>query len=135
MPQEEDPKPKDPTNEPETYELELPDEDDAPLPPPTKRDLTSSVAPVVDTSSSPGAPNTDPNTTDKPKVSEAVFKPADDPEFVDPEVARMRREDQRKRAAEQAVIEAQAKKKRAMPSVGIIGAVVAINIIGVVLLG
>ncbi len=60
----------------------------------------------------PPPPSAPPGSGDRPKVSEAIYKPEGEPEFIDPEVARMRREDQRRRAAEQLAIETAAKKQR-----------------------
>ena len=62
-----------------------------------------------------------PGSGDRPKVSETLYKPEGDPAFIDPEVARMRREDQRRAAAEQLAIEVAAKKKRNL----ILGSIIA----------
>jgi len=113
------------------YELEEPTEEPSPsrtLPPSMLDDPragepeSASDTPTEDEPSVPPPPP--PGAGDRPKVSEKVYKPQGDPEFVDPEVARMRREDQRRAAAQQAAIEAAEKKKRNLIIGGVLLAIV-----------
>jgi len=95
----------------ETYELDLPDDDEPAPPPPPVRDVSSDVAAAVDTPAPAARPPAG-GDVGGPKVSEALYKHEGDPEFIDPEVARMRREEQRLRAAEQAALDAAAGRRR-----------------------
>lgn len=104
------PDPADPPPPEDTYELDLPDDDEpAPALPPV-RDVSSDVAAAVDAPEPTVAPT--PGDPDRPKVSEDLYKHEGDPEFVDEEVKRMRRDEQRKAAAEQAALDAAAGRKR-----------------------
>ena len=119
----------------ETYDLVMPEDDE-----PGRGggvDLSSGVGGEVDIDDS-GIPEPVVPVSDsvgggeggtKPKVSEAVYKPQGDPEYVDPEVARMRREDQRKAAAMQAALEDAAKRKRNLLIAVVVGVLVVIGVV------